>query len=343
MNYKKIEEIGRGSFGIVYEVSDKVTGERFALKEFANPGLPGISEADLKKRFEREVKYQKSIESENVVKIVDEDLTADPPYFVMELAICSLQNELEKDRTLGQKPQVALFDILSGLEALHDLGIVHRDLKPPNILKFKNEDGTFRYAISDFGLITPGTAATTTLTATNMKGGTERYAAPELAIDLKKATTQSDIYSFGAILHDIFSGAERTPYTELTVSQPYLAPIVQKCTKKLILRRYKTTKQLRSVLYDALHFSDVTFVSSEVEAISKMLSEKVSLSNDEWDQVFLCLDELQAKDESCHGVFQKYHKRACVRFAKKCSRIIERTWQADHGICIHGKFSLRVL
>jgi serine/threonine protein kinase len=57
--------------------------------------------------------------------------------------------------------------------------------------------------ISDFGLMAPGAGLTSTLTASNMGGGTPLYRAPECVTKLKRGTVQSDIYSFGAILHDI--------------------------------------------------------------------------------------------------------------------------------------------
>ena len=50
--------------------------------------------------------------------------------------------------------------------------INHRDLKPANVLKFKTDEGDITYKVSDFGLTTPGAGQTTTLTGSNMAGGT---------------------------------------------------------------------------------------------------------------------------------------------------------------------------
>ena len=154
MPYNTIREIGRGSFGIVELVVDE-NGHQWARKTFVPPNLPDVSNDEMRARFEREVRYQIQIINPNVVEIHDYDLDANPPWFVMEVADCSLADELQADRTLGGDPRKPLFDILAGLEAIHEKGYKHRDLKPANILKFVSDDGTERYAISDFGLMSP--------------------------------------------------------------------------------------------------------------------------------------------------------------------------------------------
>jgi serine/threonine protein kinase len=114
MTYKTIREIGKGSFGVVELVTDE-KGQRWARKTFVPPNLPGVSNDDMRARFEREVRYQSEIDNPNVVRIHD----FDPPWFVMELADCSLADELSADKTLGGDPRKPLFDILAGLEAIH--------------------------------------------------------------------------------------------------------------------------------------------------------------------------------------------------------------------------------
>lgn len=140
MAYELIEEIGEGGFGVVTKVRDE-DGNIWAMKTYKAPNIPDIDEAQLRKRFEREVRYQSNISHPNVVSIVDSNLEDNPPFFVMELAECSLLDEIQDDHTLGGAPNNALFNILAGLEAIHTLGITHRDLKPGNILKFENSDG----------------------------------------------------------------------------------------------------------------------------------------------------------------------------------------------------------
>jgi serine/threonine protein kinase len=90
MAYHHIKEIGRGSFGKVDLVEDE-EGGRWAKKTFIPQTLPGITSDELQERFEREVRYQREIEHDNVVAIEDFDLDDDPPWFIMQLADTSHQ------------------------------------------------------------------------------------------------------------------------------------------------------------------------------------------------------------------------------------------------------------
>jgi serine/threonine protein kinase len=45
-----------------------------------------------------------------------------------------------------------MYDILSGLNYLHNMKIVHRDLKPENILLVSPEKNVFDIKIADFGM-----------------------------------------------------------------------------------------------------------------------------------------------------------------------------------------------
>ena len=209
----------------------------------------------------------------------------------MPLAVGSLADDIEADRTLGGNPKIPLLDILAGLEALHNKGFCHRDLKPANVLKFKMDNGSVVYRISDFGLITPGVGYTTKLTDSNMAGGTVLYRAPECANNFRRATAQADIYSFGAILYDIFGGGGgRVPHSELNVTGA-VGPIVEKCTKSNARRRYRSVASLREELFDTLTNENIEFFSLEEEEITNILKSGDDLTDDHWDRIFNFVDE----------------------------------------------------
>ena len=216
MKFAVKNEIGRGGFGIV-ERGRGDDGNDYALKTLNAAAFSPDETADLTKRFEREVRYQSQVHHPNVVEIVEYNLDDDPPWFVMPLAMGSLTDDIDADRTLGGNPGKPLFDILVGLEAIHNAGFYHRDLKPANVLKFRTAEREMSYRVSDFGLTTPGVGLTSTLTGSNMGGGTVLYRAPECANNFRRATAQADIYSFGAILHDIFHGGTRIPHSKLSM------------------------------------------------------------------------------------------------------------------------------
>ena len=66
-----------------------------ALKELTGPS----QDLDERKRFIREVQIQSDLAHPNVMPVLDSDLDATPPWFVMPLAKCSLvdivQNPME--------------------------------------------------------------------------------------------------------------------------------------------------------------------------------------------------------------------------------------------------------
>lgn len=90
--------------------------------------------------------------------------TPDPlmrlPVLIMEMALTSLSDFLQKDKTSEGarlswevKHQLCL-DISDGLEVLHKHGIVHGDIKTDNVLVFKQDNPNVPYLgkLSDFGV-----------------------------------------------------------------------------------------------------------------------------------------------------------------------------------------------
>src|SRR4051812_8857531 len=96
-SYELIREINRGGFGIVELVSRK--GLYFARKTFA-PG-PGMNSDDVdkhRKRFVREVRYQKSFPEDFCVPILDSCLEGDSPWFIMPLAEKTYAEQINEDK-----------------------------------------------------------------------------------------------------------------------------------------------------------------------------------------------------------------------------------------------------
>ena len=319
--YKRLDELGRGSFGTVHLCQDSAGG-MYAQKTFEpSPSVEAaiksgrVQEDELRKRFVSEAKYQSHIDHPNVVAVIDQNMDATPPYFVMELAQKTLREDLDIDVTLNGNQEAALFDILAGLEAIHEKGIYHRDLKPANVLRLKNPAGDMRYAISDFGLMKSTVGDTTTLTATGTTGGTERYAAPELMSNFKRATARSDIFSFGVILLDFFAPkVPRIPYTEVQMAGA-VGKVASKCTKMVAARRYGTVAELRAALYEALKAEPPIYASTGEQHAVEALESDTELTDQQWDQIFLLLED--------EDLSQKSHKRLLRLFTK------------DHLIWLH--------
>ncbi|CAD7067279.1 unnamed protein product [Tilletia caries] len=87
--------------------------------------------------------------------------------------------------------------LLLAVGAMHRLGLAHLDIKPGNILL--NAAGTLH--ISDFGK-----AAEVGTTAEAGTVGTVGYSAPECLIGMAQATFQSDVWSTGCVVAEIYRG-----------------------------------------------------------------------------------------------------------------------------------------
>ena len=152
-------------------------------------------------RFRREVAAMQSVTAPNVMPVLECDLKAAPPWFVMPLAANSMLDRVAFYRTNHADLSADLVGALRGLEAIHKAGFVHRDIKPSNLLLLDNGG---RPMVADLGLVR---IPSSELTATDQVLGSPPYWAPEL-FDLggaTNATPTSDIFSFGKTIYHLAS------------------------------------------------------------------------------------------------------------------------------------------
>ncbi len=206
--YKILEKIGSGGMGEVYKAIDPRLERIVAIKI-----LPSelAQNEEIRNRFTREARVLAAFTHPNIVEIYDIGVQDDLWYLVMEYV---------KGKTLREIIQVGKTDIQTsiqialglaqGLAEAHANGIIHRDLKPENIIV--TETGLAK--ILDFGIHRRQTrhvdkifsARTEALqTQPGVILGTLPYMSPE-QIQGIPVTSSSDIFSFGIILHELFSG-----------------------------------------------------------------------------------------------------------------------------------------
>jgi tRNA A-37 threonylcarbamoyl transferase component Bud32 len=194
--------IGEGASATVYlaRPARALAAESVALKLFRDSVLASPAG---RARVEREIEIGRALTNECSCRVLDAGSYAGRLYVVLELARCSLRDELTSTwarRTLGSR----LLDALAvgrGLAAVHEAGLLHRDLKPENILRMA--DG--RLVVSDFGLARPMAIVSQEAAQTRSIGvGTPAYMAPEQRDE--PATRASDVYAFGVVLHEMSFG-----------------------------------------------------------------------------------------------------------------------------------------
>ena len=210
--YKIINVLGRGGMGTVYKALDSELGRTVALK-IVNENLSKSEE--YRSKLAAEAKKSAQLNSPYVVKVFEYAEIDDRPYISLEYVEGDdLRSVIESDDyDIDKKLELSL-KIARGIKSAHQNNVIHRDLKPENIKVTPAGDTK----ILDFGLaveVTPGEA----VDSSGNVEGTVAYASPE-QLSGEPATSSSDLFSFGVVLFELFTG-ERPFGGDYTASSIY--------------------------------------------------------------------------------------------------------------------------
>ncbi len=198
--FEILRRVGDGGMGVVYEAWDGKRKQRIAIK-FAKPGFGRLLSPELEGALK--------VRHENVCRVNEihsaKTEFGDLDFLTMEfLDGETLSERLARGKLKEAEAKEIARQLCAGVDAAHRSGVLHRDLKPGNIILCRNDDGSTRAVITDFGLSTPSAAPGET------GGGTPSYMAPELRRD-GKPSQASDVFSLGVILYEMLTGQKPFP------------------------------------------------------------------------------------------------------------------------------------
>lgn len=233
-DYKIMDVLGQGTFGITYRAKVEMKGALgrldsnmyVAVKEFFMKEVNGRENSSVtsgstsngglfyyyRDKFEREARNLSTLSHPNIVKVLEAFHANGTTYYSMEYI-----DGISLDKKIAQSPQgrmplteaiETLKQISAAIAFMHSRNMLHLDVKPGNVMMRK--DGTA--VLIDFGLSKQYTSDGEPESSTKVGAGTPGYAPIEQASyhEGNGFPTMMDVYALGGTLFKMLTG-QRPP------------------------------------------------------------------------------------------------------------------------------------
>jgi len=202
--YRLLGKVGTGGFGSVYKAVDTYNQDYpVAIKEVCLQGLKPQAVLEATDTFHREVTLLSHLVHPHLPRLHAHFIKAEHLYVIMDFIEGeTLEEHLNKGCLPLSKVLAIGLQLCTALDYLHtqEPPIIFRDLKPANIM-YTLQGQVY---LIDFGIaryFKPGQTKDT------IALGSLGYAAPE-QYGKAQTTPQTDIYSLGAVLHQLLTGED---------------------------------------------------------------------------------------------------------------------------------------
>lgn len=207
--YEIIRYIDEGGMQFVYSAFDRLTERHVALKTPKNRSST--------KRFRRSAIVAARVNHPSVAKTLDYVREGESRFLIEELVDGSDMSKALLQRTPFLDPYLAarvFHHLAKGVAAAHHAGVIHRDLKPSNVM-VSGGYNLKAIKVTDFGIaklaqeeIEEAVAGgDTSLSMSQTAVGALPYMAPEAIESPKDVTQAADIWSVGAMMFHLLTGA----------------------------------------------------------------------------------------------------------------------------------------
>lgn len=210
--YKLVEQLGKGGMGAVWRAWDLI-GYRWVAIKVISKSQNDMTGEDTEERFQAWREFLARFRQEalllgklmhpGIPEIYGSDTHRGDPYIVMKLVEGNSLNKFYKNNRPFHVPVAAslAYQIAEPLAGVHELHVAHRDIKPANLVL--GLDG--RVVLVDFGIARLLQNGSTQITNKTRSIGTVGYMSPE-QIKGGPIGVLSDMYSFGCVCYELFTG-----------------------------------------------------------------------------------------------------------------------------------------